>query len=234
MCNAHGSILSGHDALTKTYIRISSSYFWPATKTDIQNHLDSCLQCQQRKKSLAKPLPLQTLPTVDSPNYRIHIDQFGQLKTSGTGNKMILCITDAFTLYAEVVAIPDKTAETVANELMIQWFCRFGTPVQIHSDNGKEFVNKLSNELFNLLGIKHTTTTPVHPQCNVKVEVFNKKVAKYLFLFVDNSTLDWEQYIPALMFSYNTCNHSTTHTPPFELLYGMKPRTPSLPAADIH
>ena len=233
ICNAHGSILSGHDALTKTYIRVSSSYFWPTIKQDIQMHLDSCLQCQQRKKSLAKPLPLQTLPTVDSPNYRIHIDLFGPLKTSEKGNKMILCITDAFTKYAEVVAIPDKTAETVANELMIQWFCRFGTPIQIHSDNGKEFVNKLSKELFTLLGIKHTTTTPAHPQCNAQVEVFNKTVAKYLASFVDNSTLDWEQYIPALMFSYNTSYHSTTHTTPYELLYGMKPRTPSLPAADI-
>jgi hypothetical protein len=233
ICNAHGSILSGHDALTKTYIRISSSYFWPTIKTDIQAHLDSCLQCQQRKKSLAKPLPLQTLPTVDSPNYRIHIDLFGPLKTSEHGNKMILCITDAFTKYAEVVAIPDKTAETVANELMVQWFCRFGTPVQIHSDNGKEFVNKLSKELFTLLGIKHTTTTPAHPQCNAQVEVFNKTVAKYLASFVDNTTLDWEQYVPALMFSYNTSYHSTTHTTPYELLYGMKPRTPSLPAADI-
>ena len=233
ICNAHGSILSGHDALNKTYIRITSSYFWPTIKTDIQAHLDSCLQCQQRKKSLAKPLPLQTLPTVDSPNYRIHIDLFGPLKTSEHGNKMILCITDAFTKYAEVVAIPDKSAETVANELMVQWFCRFGTPIQIHSDNGKEFVNKLSKELFNLLGIKHTTTTPAHPQCNAQVEVFNKTVAKYLASFVDNSTLDWEQYIPALMFSYNTSYHSTTHTTPYELLYGMKPRTPSLPAADI-
>ena len=233
ICNAHGSILSGHDALVKTYIRISSSYFWPTIKTDIQKHLDSCLQCQLRKKSLAKPLPLQTLPTVDSPNYRIHIDLFGPLKTSQNDNKMILCITDAFTKYAEVVAIPDKSAETVANELMIQWFCRFGTPIQIHSDNGKEFVNKLSKELFKLLGIKHTTTTPAHPQCNAQVEVFNKTVAKYLASFVDNSTLDWEQYIPALMFSYNTSYHSTTHTTPFELLYGMKPRTPSLPAADI-
>ena len=35
------------------------------------------------------------------------------------------------------------------------------------------------------------------------------------------------------MFSYNTSYHSTTHTTPYELLYGMKPRTPSLPAADI-
>ncbi len=142
-------------------------------------------------------------------------------------------MTDAFTKYAEAIAIPNKEAETVAMEIFIHWICRFGSPVQIHSDNGTEFVNKLSKELFKLLEIKHTTTTPGHPQCNAQAEVFNKTMAKYLASFVDESTLDWEQYLPALQFSYNTSYHSTISTTPFELLYGMKPRTPSIPGQDV-
>jgi hypothetical protein len=94
-------------------------------------------------------------------------------------------------------------------------------------------VNKLSKELFKLLEIKHTTTTPGHPQCNAQAEVFNKTMAKYLASFVDESTLDWEQYLQALQFSYNTSYHSTISTTPFELLYGMKPRTPSIPGQDV-
>ncbi len=119
-------------------------------KKDIQAHIDSCLQCQVRKKSIAKPTPLQPLPTVDQPNQRIHIDLFGPLKTSAHGNKMVLVMTDAFTKYAEAIAIPNKEAETVAMEIFIHWICRFGSPIQIHSDNGTEFVNKLSKELFKL------------------------------------------------------------------------------------
>ena len=233
MCEAHGQILSGHDALKKTYLRLTNVYFWPNMKKDIQAHIDSCLQCQLRKKSTAKQIPLQPLPTTDQPNQRIHIDLFGPLKTSGQGNKMVLVMTDAFTKYAEVLAIPDKQAETVSMEIFIHWICRFGTPVQMHSDNGTEFVNKLSKELFSLLQIKHTTTTPGHPQCNAQAEVFNKTMAKYLASFVDNSTLDWEQYLPALRFAYNTSYHSTIATTPFELLYGMKARTPSLPGQDV-
>jgi transposase InsO family protein len=233
ICECHGTILSGHDALKKTYLRITNAYFWPNMKKDIQAHIDSCLQCQVRKKSTAKPTPLQTLPTVDQPNQRVHIDLFGPLKTSGQGNKMVLVMTDAFTKYAEAIAIPDKQAETVAMEIFVHWICRFGSPVQIHSDNGTEFVNKLNKELFKLLEIKHTTTTPAHPQCNAQAEVFNKTMAKYLASFVDESTLDWEQYLPALQFSYNTSYHSTIATTPFELLYGMKPRTPSIPGQDV-
>jgi hypothetical protein len=31
----------------------------------------------------------------------------------------------------------------VAKAMFDQWFCKFGIPAQIHTDGGKEFVNKL-------------------------------------------------------------------------------------------
>ncbi len=65
------------------------------------------------------------------------------------------------------------------------------------------------------------------------VEVFNKTVKKYLASFVDDTTLDWENFLPALMLSYNTSYHSTIATTPFELLFGTKPRLPSFPNPDI-
>jgi len=152
---------------------------------------------------------------------------------AGRQHKYILCITDAFTKYAIVTAVENKEAETVAKAIFNEWFCKFGIPAQIHTDGGKEFVNKLSNELFQLLNVQHTKTTPAHPQCNAQVEVFNKTVKKYLASFVDDTTLDWEIFLPALTLSYNTSYHSTIATTPFELLFGDKPRSPSFPNPDI-
>ncbi len=73
--------------------------------------------------------------------------------------------------------------------------CRYGTPLEIVSDNGKEFRNKLATELYKRLNIEHTTTAAYHPQCNAQAEVCNKTIAKYLNSFVDETTLDWEQYL---------------------------------------
>ena len=73
---------------------------------------------------------------MDQTNQRIHIDLFGPLKTSDKDNKIVLVVTDPFTKYADVIAIPDKQAETVAMEIVINWICRFRSPLQIHSDNG--------------------------------------------------------------------------------------------------
>ncbi len=112
-------------------------------------------------------------------------------------------------------------------------FCKFGIPAQIHTDGCKEFVNKLLAELCELLNVQHTKTTPYHPQGNSQVKVFNKMVKKYLASYMDETTLNWDEFLPALMLAYNTSYHSTIAMTPFELLFGVRPRLPSLPAPEI-
>lgn len=233
LCQAHGHEMSGHDGHRKTYIRLTTSFFWPSIQSDIRNHIRTCLNCQIRKKQVSVPTPLKPLPIPDQPNQRIHVDLFGPLISSDKAKKFLLCITDAFSKYSVVTDIPDKKAETVASAIYSKWFCVFGILAQIHSDGGKEFVNNLSDNFFKLLNIQHSKTSPAHPQCNAQVEVFNKFVQKFLASYVDASTLNWEEFIPALSFAYNTSYHSTIATTPFELLFGMKPILPALPAQDI-
>jgi hypothetical protein len=76
--------------------------------------------------------------------------------TADSNKKFVLCIADAFIKYAVVTVIANKEAETVANTIYRDWFAKFRIPVQIHTDGGKEFVNKLSAELFQLLNVRHT------------------------------------------------------------------------------
>jgi hypothetical protein len=106
--------------------------------------------------------------------------------------KIVLCITDAFTKYAVVTAIANKEAETVADAIYKEWFSKFGIPAHIHTDIGEEFVNKLSAKLFQLLKVSHTKMSLAHPQCNGEVDVFNKTVKKFLQSFVNDTTLNWE------------------------------------------
>jgi hypothetical protein len=190
LCKAHNSIFGGHDANLKTYMKISSSYYWPGLYRDIKVHVQTCLTCQQRKRASTKQTPLQPLPIPERPNWRIHADLFGLMLTANSNKKYVLCITDAFTKYAVVTPIQNKNAETVADAIFKEWFCKFGIPAQIHTDGGKEFVNKLSAEIMELMNLLHTRTLPAHPQCNSQVEVFNKTVKKYLASFVDDTALN--------------------------------------------
>jgi Integrase core domain len=78
--------------------------------------------------------------------------------TPDSNKKFVLCITDAFTKYAVVTLIQNKNAERVADAIFKKWFCKFGILAQIHTDGGKEFVNKLSAEMMELMNIPHTRT----------------------------------------------------------------------------
>ena len=49
----------------------------------------------------------------------------------------------------------------------------------------------------------------------------------------DNDTLDWEEWLPALSFAYNTAVHKSTHETPFFLTFLHDPRLPFLDIDDI-
>ena len=138
-----------------------------------------------------------------------------------------MCITDAFTKYVELVAIDNKEAATVAEAIFEKWFCRYGIPMEIVTDGGKEFCAKVSEEVIKRMGAMHLKTAPYQMQCNSQAEVANKTIADYLSKYVDQMTLDWELYIAPLMFAYNTSFHRSIQNTPHFLTFGIQARQPA-------
>jgi hypothetical protein len=201
---------------------------------DIATHLKSCHRCQLcRKNDCLPPALLSTFPQPTEPNQRVHADLFGPFKTSHSGKKFILCMMDALTKYVKLVPLKNKEATTVAKSIFDKWICHLGAPLDLMTDQGKEFCAKVSDDLFKRLGTTHLTTLLHHPHCNSQVEVANKTIAKYLASLCDNSTLDWELYLAPLMFSYNTSFHCSIKSLPLFLTFGMEPRLPTLPTPDL-
>ena len=95
------------------------------------------------------------------------------------GNHYLLTAEDSFSRYCRMYPIPNKEARTVAKVLMDQHFNICGLPDQLHSDNGKEFVNNLWRELFSEFKIQHTTTPPYNPSSN-PVEHFHRTLIAML------------------------------------------------------
>jgi len=223
----HSSWYGGHAGTLKTVERLLLYYYWPNINNEVQQHLSQCERCQKRQTTPKIPnAHLQPLPLLSEPNQRIHADLFGPLKTSDKGKKFILVMTDAFTRYVELVAIENKETETVANAIFVHWICRYGVPLEIVTDQGKEFVSHICQTLWDKLELIHNTTTPRHPQANSQAEVVNRSIIRYLASFVDDTTLDWECFLAPLMFSYNTTFHRSLKTSPFFMTFGVHPRVP--------
>jgi hypothetical protein len=51
----------------------------------------------------------------------------------------------------------------VSTPVFDHWVCHFGTPVNIISDQGKEYCARAAEQLFKNLRLKHNHTTAGHP-----------------------------------------------------------------------
>jgi transposase InsO family protein len=95
------------------------------------------------------------------------------------------------------------------------------------TDQGKEFVAKICQQIRKKLDLLHVTTSARHPQANAQAEVVNKTIAWYLASFVNDTTLDcWEPYLAPLMFPYNRAYHCPIKNITI-FLYGVHPTLPN-------
>jgi hypothetical protein len=76
--------------------------------------MKSCEKCKRTRKDKRGNTTHASFQPQCS-NKRVHIDFFGPLKTMPTGKKFMMCMTDAFSKYVELVAIPDKSVPTVGS-----------------------------------------------------------------------------------------------------------------------
>jgi transposase InsO family protein len=224
---AHVAREAGHGGEKRTTDRVMSCYWWPGVTQHVKTFIQKCERCQLAKAEAPAPGRLHPLPMMDAPNIRLHADLFGPLKTGGNGNKYILVLTDAFSKLAELVAIENKEAVTVARAIFERWICRYSAPQILVTDQGKEFCNKVLEAVCNIWGIKKNRTSPFHPQSNSAAESYNRTMIKYMRCVLDNkTTLDWEVQLPALMMAYNMHVHASTKETPFFLTFAHDPRLP--------
>ena len=99
-------------------------------------------------------------------------------------------------------AIPNQEVTAVAKELVHNFCCRYGPPMEIHTDQGRNFKSGVFKELWHLLGIRKTMTTPMHPQSDGMVERYNWTLEQHLSKVVDENQTDWDQRIPQFFTAY--------------------------------
>ncbi len=83
LCEAHNHQFGGHNTALKTYICLTSSYYWPRIYSDILKHIKNLYTMPAMKKFTDKPPLLQPLPMPDQPNLQIHTDLFGPMLAAG-------------------------------------------------------------------------------------------------------------------------------------------------------
>ena len=129
------------------------------------------------------------------PMQLVAVDILGPLPESDAGNSYLLVIGDYFIDWMEAFPIPNQEAITVARALVDKFFCRFGLPEQLHSDQGRQFESELLQQICNILRINKSRTTPYHPQSNGVVERFNRTLISMLSTCASEHPFKWEDHV---------------------------------------
>ena len=122
------------------------------------------------------------------------------------------------------------TAKTVAQTLLSKYFCTFGFPRSILSDQGTNFTADVFKEMCEVLGITQHLSPAYSPWQNGSVERANATIVSLLQTIVNKNGTNWNEMLPYAVLAYNSTPSRTTNMSPFELLYGRIPMNPLLPS----
>ena len=220
MKSFHNQLISGHLGRERTLQSIKNRFYWPGITSDVSSWVRNCSVCAQAKHGpgLGR-FPLQQSQvgcTLD----RIGIDIVGPNPETENGNEFIIVVQDYFTKWCEAYAVPNHNALTVADKLVTQFFCRFGIPQQIHSDQGREFESELFQAVCSRLGLEKTRTTPYRPQSDGLVERLNRTLLSMLSMFVNKHRNNWDDLLPYLLMAYRSTVNDTTGVTPHKMMTG--------------
>ncbi len=224
----HSSKTAGHMGMSKTVAKVKSKYYWARLATDVRAYIRQCTTCARRKQPVPrKKAPLQQYQ-VGGPLERIALDIMGPLPETEDGNQYVLVIGDYFTKWVEAYPIPDQTVETVADKLVKEFCFRYGFPLSIHSDQGRNFEAKVFQEACKLFGVQKTRTTAYNPKSDGLIERFNRTILNAVSVMLEplQHQRDWDQYLSYFGFAYRSCVQESTQETPNNMMFGREVRCP--------
>ncbi len=224
---AHDSNMTGgHLGLTKTHSKLVDRYFWPNMYTDTADYIQRCDICERRRQ---QPSAYHVgTGTVEAayPWETIAMDILGPITTTKRHFRYILVITDVFTRQVEVRPLVAIGSHEIADVLVDEIFCRYGTPARILTDQASNFTGALIEDLCSAMKIRKIRTSAYNPRCNGMVERFNKTLASMLAAYIGRYANDWDIYLQAAVAAYRFSVHSVTKETPFFLTFGRHPLWP--------
>ncbi|PIK61895.1 hypothetical protein BSL78_01226 [Apostichopus japonicus] len=97
---------------------------------------------------------------------------------------------------------------------------KFGFPRKLYHDQGREFENKLFSKLQEHADIKHSRTTPYHPQGNGQVERMNRTLLSMLRFQSEKTRKNWTDSLQQCVHAYNCTRCETTEYAPYFMMFG--------------
>ena len=203
---------------------IRERFVWARMSSDCLAFVRGCQHCQRAKVVRHAKTSWVDRPLPDARFLSLHLDLVGPLPES-EGKSYLLTVIDRYSRWLEAIPLSSITATDCAKALLRHWVARFGVPVDITTDQGRQFSSTLWADLTRFLGIKALRTTSYHPQANGMVERVHR-VLKERLMARSPSASDWMTNLPFVLLGIRTALRDDTGFSPAHLTYGGPLRLP--------
>ncbi|KAM2415787.1 hypothetical protein ACFX1X_002106 [Malus domestica] len=224
MEEAHSGICGAHQSGPKLHFQLKRmGYYWPSMVKDCLEYAKRCQACQFHANFIHQP-PEPLHPTATSwPFDAWGLDVVGPIAPkSSTGEAYILAATDYFSKWAEAIPLKEVKKETVVCFIKGHIIHRYGVPRYIVTDNGKQFSNRLMDELCEKYKFKQHKSSMYHAPANGLAEAFNKTLCNLLKKVIGRTKKDWHERIGEALWAYRTTYRTPTQATPYSLVYGVE------------
>ena len=222
---SHEHPSAGHFGINSTYLRATQKFYWPSMHEFLRRRVRQCDVCLAKIQKTSLHATRHQPRRHGYPGEVVYVDLVGPLPETDKGDKYIVTMQDGFSKFVGASTIPNKEAITVANAVVDNWITKYGCPSRIHTDQGREFVNKIWTQLMDRLQITKTETPAYSPQGNL-VERFHRSLNQIFRVYMNRDDKSWDRFIPMATLAYNTKVNATTGVTPFEAWMGRAPRLP--------
>ncbi|KAM1159187.1 hypothetical protein ACFX19_032962 [Malus domestica] len=224
MEEAHSAVCGAHQSGPKLHFQLNRmGYYWPSMVKDCLEHAKRCQACQFHANFIHQP-PEPLHPTAASwPFDAWGLDVVGPITPkSSAGEAYILAATDYFSKWAEAIPLREVKKETVVRFIKEHIIHRYGVPRYIITDNGKQFSNRLVDELCEKYKFKQHKSSMYHAPANGLAEAFNKTLCNLLKKVIGRTKRDWHERISEALWAYRTTHRTPTQATPYSLVYGVE------------
>ena len=177
---------TGHHGYFATNALITLRYWWPFMGSDIAWFVKTCHLCQTRKTQNVLIPPTVAMP---APLFaKIYVDTMHMPPSSGY--KYIIQGRCSISHWAEFDMLRKENAHAIGEWILRSFIYRWGTLVEIVSDNGAPFVKALSY-LAKRYHIRHVRISGYNSRANGIVEHAHFDVRQALFKAASGDAAKW-------------------------------------------
>ncbi|XP_026814091.1 LOW QUALITY PROTEIN: KRAB-A domain-containing protein 2-like [Rhopalosiphum maidis] len=218
---------TGHEGRNRMEHELNAKYK-NITRECLMIYLNLCELCQRKGKTVKKGLVVTPIISSEM-NSRCQVDWIDMQAQSDGNYRFILVYQDHLTKYVLLKSLTHKRAEEVAY-ILLDIFTTFGAPAFLQSNNGREFVNKVIEELCSMWE---------ELKSQGSVERANQYIENMLATWLtDNKTNKWSEGLKFNQFMKNRSLHHGIKCSPYEAMFDTREKiglkSTSLPENIIH